>query len=131
MLVRSHWSIGEDHSCMLCPNQVLENKNHLIFHCTFSSQCWGQLGIHWIEGEDLYDMIQTAANQWTEPLFQDILILAAWNIWKVRNNKLFEGIIPTIQSWSSLLRSDLNLLRLRVKSHLADFILSFTVRLEN
>ena len=69
-------------------------------------------------------MIQSAQGQWVGPLFQEILILAAWNIWKTRNNLLFEGIPPSTQGWCDLFKSDILLLSLRVRPTLASFLLS-------
>ena len=45
MLIRRHWNIGDDHSCLLCPNNILEDRAHLIFHCPFSQIFWAVLGI--------------------------------------------------------------------------------------
>ena len=67
-------------------------------------------------------MIQSAKGLWVGPLFQEIMILAAQNIWKTRNNLLFEGIPPSIHGWCNLLKSDLLLVSLRVKPALATFL---------
>lgn len=69
-------------------------------------------------------MIQSAQGQWVGPLFQEFMILDAWNIWKTRNNLLFEGIPPSTQGWCDLFKSDILLLSLRVKPTLDSFLLS-------
>ena len=69
-------------------------------------------------------MIQSAQGQWVGPLFQEVMILAAWNIWKTRNNLLFEGIPPSTQGWCDLFKCDILLLILRVKPTLASFMQS-------
>jgi hypothetical protein len=30
----------------------------------------------------------------------EIFMLAAWNIWKVRNNMVFNGINPELEAWN-------------------------------
>src|SRR4051812_33549900 len=72
---------------------TLEDRSHLMFHCPFSQQCWGILGIHWLEGVLMEIMMQSTTGHWVGPMFKEIIILAAWNIWKTRNNLLFEGIL--------------------------------------
>lgn len=39
-----------------------------------------------------------------------MLDLAAWTLWKVRNAKLFENILPLKSTWRVLLRTELKLL---------------------
>src|SRR3954467_15879276 len=73
--------------------------------------------------QSLNSLFQLAAQgRWVGPLFQEIMILAAWNIWKTRNNVLFEGIPPSTQGWCDLFKCDILLLSLRVKPALASFL---------
>jgi hypothetical protein len=37
-------------------------------------------------------MIEEGRTRWNGPLFVEGLILGAWNIWKVHNQKIFENI---------------------------------------
>lgn len=60
-----------------------------------------------------------ARQQWHQPLFNEIVILAAWNIWKQRNKHYFEKIIPSMLVWKKMLSDDLDILKLRVKPELA------------
>jgi hypothetical protein len=45
----------------------------------------------------------------------DIIILAAWGIWNVRNNKIFKNQRPTFQSWKFLFFQELHMLAYRMK----------------
>ena len=45
VLHRRHCNIGDYYSCLLCPNNILEDRSHLMFHYPFSQQCWRILGI--------------------------------------------------------------------------------------
>jgi hypothetical protein len=45
----------------------------------------------------------------------DIIILAAWGLWNVRNNKIFNNQRPTFQSWKSFFIHELHMLVFRMK----------------
>jgi hypothetical protein len=44
-------------------------------------------------------MIEKAKEVWSGPHFVEVVILAAWNMWKVRNRALFDSVQPEIQAW--------------------------------
>jgi hypothetical protein len=48
----------------------------------------------------------------------ELFMIAAWNIWKERNKKLFEGVDPQLASWKARLKTDLSLLVHRTKPDL-------------
>jgi hypothetical protein len=48
----------------------------------------------------------------------EIMGCAAWNIWKVRNNVIFEGRSATIDRWKVRVQGDILLHRYKVKSAL-------------
>jgi hypothetical protein len=54
----------------------------------------------------------------------EIFMLAAWNIWKVRNNTVFNGIKPKLEVWMDKFGSDAKLLIHRTKAELHPYILS-------
>jgi hypothetical protein len=49
------------------------------------------------------------------PFSMDIIILAAWGLWNVRNNKIFKNQRPTFQSWKFLFTQELHMLEYRMK----------------
>ena len=51
----------------------------------------------------------------------DIIIVAAWAIWIVRNNKIFKQITPSFDSWKEIYASELNLLKFRIKKSLLQY----------
>jgi hypothetical protein len=53
----------------------------------------------------------------------EVLMIGAWNIWKERNQLLFEGIAPSVISWKTRFRSDFKLLVHRTKEKYHPFIL--------
>jgi hypothetical protein len=60
-------------------------------------------------------MLLEAKTRWNKPLFTEVLILGAWNIWKARNRVYFDGEEPNIQSWQRQLSQDLSTLTCHVK----------------
>ena len=49
MMQRRHWNV-DDHNCVLCNANVLEDRLHLFFTCNFSLRVWNYLGISWFHG---------------------------------------------------------------------------------
>jgi hypothetical protein len=86
-----------------------------FFCCAFSSECWSVVRIRWDTGLLIEPMIEKAKEEWTGPLFVETVILAAWNMWKVRNRALFDGVQPEIQAWRRQLVEDLRLLKCKLK----------------
>jgi hypothetical protein len=61
---------------------------------------------------------------WKKPMFMEYFMVAAWNIWKIRNNLQFRGITPDLRDWISSFKEDFNLLIHRTKQELHPFITS-------
>ena len=114
MLKRWHYNIGNDYTYLLCDSNLEETMEHLFFQCSFSKNCWSDLGIYWSTQGTRLDWINLAKTSWNKPMFMAIFLQEAWSIWKERNNKLFRGITPTKASWISRLKVDLSHLTHRV-----------------
>jgi hypothetical protein len=50
----------------------------------------------------------------------DLIIIAAWSIWIVRNDMVFNNKRPTFSSWKVIYFKELHLLSYRMKKKLAD-----------
>ncbi|VAH81402.1 unnamed protein product [Triticum turgidum subsp. durum] len=90
MLKRRHYNIGDDHDCILCGMRIEETIEHLFFECQFSQICWASLGFSWQQGGTRLEHIEVAKETWARPLFMEAFLIAAWSIWKERNNKHFQ-----------------------------------------
>ena len=92
-----------DPKCELC-GADLESHWHLFFKCSFSSAVWNQikawLGLHccmsslasaakWLKKE-------TKGTSWISKLKRLGFITCVYFIWKTRNSKIFENIIPNV-----------------------------------
>jgi hypothetical protein len=72
----------------------------------------------WTTNGDRLEIIEKGHDAWQKPLYMEIVIVASWSIWKERNNKLFNGIDPDIQSWTRRFKQDFALLEHRTKKDL-------------
>ncbi|XP_044450625.1 arginyl-tRNA--protein transferase 2 isoform X1 [Triticum aestivum] len=100
MLKRRHYNIGDDHDCILCGLHIEETVEHLFFECQFTQPCWASFGLSWQQGGTRLQNVEVAKETWARPLFMGTFLLAAWSIWKERNNKHFRGL------WANSLKAD-------------------------
>ena len=101
MLRRRHCNIQDDDLCVLCPLRVVEDLDHLLFFCTFSRRCWQALQIQWDEHLGLLPCLAQARANSSLTFSVDLVLIASWEIWKVRNDKIFQGKNPSFSSWLS------------------------------
>jgi hypothetical protein len=50
------------------------------------------------------------------PFFMEVIILAAWSIWIIRNNKIFNNENPTIGRWKAIFKQELRWVQYRLKA---------------
>jgi hypothetical protein len=102
LLKRKHFKIeGDDYSCVLYNLNIEELSYHLIFQCPFSSECWDYLDISWDHSLLFFDTIQKAKQEFSAFFFMEIFSIAAWEIWKQRNGKIFRGVVSSFTSKSN------------------------------
>lgn len=58
-------------------------------------------------------------------MFMEIFTIAAWAIWKERNNMHFRGVVPSHGSWLASFKGDMSMMVHRTKQSLHPFINSF------
>jgi hypothetical protein len=116
MLVRRHWKVTDDLHCELCPGRIYEDRVHLLFECPFSRRIWNYLQIDWSSDSDLQTVVTRAKRSFNKPFFMEVLITTCWNIWLVRNGKIFRHERPTFAKWKAKFIHDITLLQYRIKS---------------
>ena len=94
------------------------NSCHLFFHCPFSSSCWADLDILCSSQRNRLDILSTARQNYHKPMFMETFMIGAWNLWKERNNLVFNNIPLSKDSWKTNFCSDFSLLVHRTKSEL-------------
>jgi hypothetical protein len=114
MLLRRHWNVTNNHSCVLCHDDSYEDWRHLFFNCIYSTRIWNYLQIPWQPGDTLASLI-TAKKIFQGPCFIEVAILACWNIWKQRNSYIFKHIRPTFRGWKAGFFHDITMLMHRVR----------------
>jgi hypothetical protein len=65
---------------------------HLFFECNFSRRIWIYLQIDWEQADNIETMFIRARAGFAKPFFTEIVILACWNIWKMRNEYIFQHV---------------------------------------
>jgi hypothetical protein len=123
MLRRRQYKLdGDVYTCLLCASPPEETVVHLFFTCPFSAQCWNQIGMSWPDSSCRFDLMHGGKIAWNRPLFMETFVIAAWGIWKERNNKHFRGVMPSLNSWRERFRNDMSMMVHRTKDSLHRFI---------
>ena len=74
--------------CVMCNDQIAEDISHLFFDCPFAV-AWHKLGFSWSNAVDIHSWIMQGRDDMGLPFFIEIFIIAAWEIWNLRNGKIF------------------------------------------
>jgi hypothetical protein len=125
LLKRRHWRVTEDEHCVLCPGRRYEDRMHLFFECNFSSRIWNYLQITWDADDDMQVVLNNARKSFAQPFFMEVMILACWNIWLIRNGKIFSAERSSFIKWKTKFIHDISLLQYRIKLKHKDRLLSW------
>jgi hypothetical protein len=87
------------------------------------------MNVSWRQGGDRLHIIDQGRRIWRKPMYMETFMIGAWNIWKERNQLLFEGITPLVNSWKAKFRNDFKLLVHRTKEKCHPFILELVAGL--
>jgi hypothetical protein len=129
MLQRRHWRVTNDTHCELCLLDAYEDRSHLFFECNFSMRIWNYLQITWVSNDNLQAVVSAARRSFGHPFFMEVLITACWNIWLIRNAKIFRQERPTFAKWKCKFVHDLTLLQHRIKAKYKDRLLEWIAAL--
>jgi hypothetical protein len=117
LLQRRHWNVTNDYSCVLCPGHHHEDRDHLFFNCVFSSRVWIYLQIQWGTSGNMVQTAEVARKRFGHFFFTEVVALACWHIWKVRNARVFENVQPRFAVWRRNFIEDLSLHAHRFKEN--------------
>jgi hypothetical protein len=118
MLHRRHINIQGDVLCVLCTSRLEEDIDHLFFNCPFAMQCWNLIGFVWNTNLPLLDRLVAASNSHNLPFFTEVVLIAAWELWKLRNDKIFRARTPTPDTWFANFKNQCILQLVRFKDDL-------------
>jgi hypothetical protein len=99
MLARRNFNVQSNSLCVLCDDGNEETMHHLFFECRFAKQCWDKLGVNWVIEDDLPKRIECSRQMAGLPFFMEIFLIATWELWKIRNRLVFDGIQATFSRW--------------------------------
>jgi hypothetical protein len=106
-LLRRKDFIIQSYSCVTLSCNQEETLQHLFLSCPFASACWDYICPERTMDLSIMEAIIDIKQKINEPFSMDIIILAAWSIWIVRNNKFFNNDSPSLDSWKAILKQEL------------------------
>ena len=118
MLTRRYIYVHDDELRLLCDIGAEETIYHLFFTCPFVVYCWNILGFIWDNNLSLADRILQARQVHNLPFFIEAFLIAAWDIWKLRNDRVFDRREPNHARWLSNFRNRCSLQSVRFKADL-------------
>jgi hypothetical protein len=89
---------------------------------SFSQDCWDLLGIHWEHSQSFFSMIQAGRENFGHPSFMKTFSAASWEIWKQRNNFIFQVSSPWFLGWKSGFIQTVELQTLRMPPDLKSLV---------
>jgi hypothetical protein len=99
MLRRRHLNIQDSDACVLCNTREVETIEHLFFDCPFTKDCWTAIHVDWDASFPLQDRFNQARLSSNLPLFTEATLIAAWELWELCNDKVFQRRTPTPALW--------------------------------
>jgi hypothetical protein len=87
----------------------------LFFQRPFSVACWNFLGITWDHNIPFFETIQKAWSQCCHNFFMEVFLIAAWEIWKQKNTRIFRNTTPSFRSWKLCFIATVKLQMYRLK----------------
>jgi hypothetical protein len=94
----------------------------LFFDCTFSQRICNYLQIKWESGDDMLQVAINAKESFRKPFFSEVTFIACWQIWKLRNGKIFRNERAKFTAWRSNFIHDISLHIHRFSKKMADVV---------
>jgi len=83
----------------MCNTGAEETIDHLFFTCSFARQCWTRININWDLSLNLEDRFIDAKQRNGVDFFTEAAMIASWELWKIRNDKIFDRQPVCITRW--------------------------------
>jgi hypothetical protein len=92
-----------------------ETLAHLFWSCPFAQLCWAMICPQALNQHSVLEAFYEIKDHLSLPFAVEIIILAAWAIWIIRNRKIFEDQTPSLSAWKTVFKQELILLSFRMK----------------
>ena len=121
LLARKNFHL-QSYDCATLQCRHVETTTHLFWTCPMARQCWDFVCPQRDTNLTLHEAFFDMKNKLHLPFFMDIIILASWSIWMIRNNNIFRDERPTVDRWKHIYLAELNWLKFRIKAkHASQF----------
>ena len=97
-----------------------ETLVHLFWSCPFAAACWDFVCPQRTRNLSVLEAFTDMKEKIRQPFAMEIIILAAWGIWIVRNNKIFKNERPRFDSWKAIYFQELRMVGFRIKKKQAE-----------
>ena len=97
----------------------------LFFACPFAASCWNRVGIQWNLNSELHQRLGQAHQVFQHNFFTEVFLVAAWELWKIRNAVIFDNAQPTVHLWSVKFREQTLLHLARFNNVTRDSVISW------
>ena len=112
--------ILQSYSCATLNCQQEETLFHLFWSCPFAAECWDSICPQRSRNLSVLEAFTDIKEKIQKPFAMDIIILAAWSIWIIRNNKVFKNERPSFAAWKAIYLQELRMVAHRMKKKHAD-----------
>jgi hypothetical protein len=99
MLSRRHIGDRSNDHCVLCNLSANEILEHLFFLCPFAVHCWNHHNFNWDINLSFEGRLAQASQDSGLPFFLEATMIATWELWKIRNDHIFNRQQPSQQRW--------------------------------
>jgi hypothetical protein len=105
----------QSYNCATLGCQQEEIVLHLFWECPFAVRCWDYICPHRTQGLNVVESISIIKTNLNLPFNMEIIVLAAWSIWILRNEKIFNNIQSFFRTWKVINFQELRWLGYRIK----------------
>jgi hypothetical protein len=119
LLGRKNFTL-QSYLCVNYGTNQEETLFHLFWSCPFATACWNHICPQRVRYPSVLENISEIRDKLKVPFSMDIIIIGAWSIWIIRNNKIFNDQNPILNAWKAIFMQELDLLRYRMKKKYAE-----------
>jgi hypothetical protein len=116
MLRRRHFHIDEGYTWVMCNLGSEEDIFHHFFDCLFATSCWQTLQMLWPDDQDIHAKLSYGRTHSASGFFIEIFLVATWELWNLRNNKIFNKWYGRSRLWIANFKKQVLFQLLRVKA---------------